>query len=218
MRIIAASLAALALAGCSAVSQGPSPATTTPLPAARGPQLSPVPRAAPAFIDIPAISAHSSLITVGLDDTPQHAMQVPDVATPQQAAWYCNHPQLAGQLVNCDGGVVPGQVGPAVVVGHVDGSPASVNGPHQQGIFFRLHELQPGDAIKVTLVEGTVLTFVVYKVASVPKDQFSIPAAYGNTQTPELRVITCGGPWKDSETGYANNILVSAVMTESHHE
>ena len=213
MRIIAASLAILALAGCSAAGQGPSPA---PVPAARAPQLSPVPRAAPAFVDIPAIDAHSSLITVGLDATPKHAMQVPDVSTPGQAAWYCNHPQLAGELVNCDGGVVPGQVGPAVIVGHVDGSPANVGAPHQQGVFFRLHELQKGDSIRVNLVDGTTLEFVVYRTDSVPKDQFPVPAAYGNTPGPELRVITCGGPWKDKDTGYANNILVFAALVESH--
>lgn len=215
MRITVASLAILALTGCAAAGQGPSPASST---AARAPQLSPVPRAAPTVIDIPAIQAHSTLITVGLNDDPQHTLQVPDVANPGQAAWYCNQPQPAGQLINCNGGVVPGQVGPAVVVGHVDGSPATASGPHQQGVFFRLHELQPGDPIKITLVDGTVLTFVVYKTASMPKDQFSIPAAYGNTLTPELRVITCGGPWKDPQTGYANNILISAVLTESHHE
>jgi len=212
---VAAVLAAVgvALAGCQTSGQEPAPA---PPSAAGAPSLSPVPRAAPAFVDIPAIGVHSTLITVGLDNTPQHAMQVPDVATPGQAAWFCNNPQLAGQLINCSGGVVPGQPGPAVIVGHVDGSPVSVNGPHQQGVFFRLHELQKGDLIKVTLVDGTTLEFVVYKTASVPKDQFPIPSAYGNTPGPELRVITCGGPWKNQETGYANNILVSAVLTESH--
>lgn len=218
MRITAAiALAILALTGCSA-GQGPSTPAPTPSSAARAPQLSPVPRAAPTFIDIPAIQVHSSLITVGLENTPKHEMQVPDVEHPGQAAWFCDHPHPAGQLISCDGGVVPGQVGPAVVVGHVDGSPATANGPHQEGVFFRLHELDKGDIIKVTLVDGTVLTFVVYKTASVPKDQFPVPSAYGNTASPELRVITCGGPWKDSDTGYANNILVSAVLTESHHE
>ncbi|MGI9063884.1 MAG: sortase domain-containing protein [Pseudonocardiaceae bacterium] len=42
---------------------------------------------------------------------------------------------------------VPGEVGPAVILGHVNGG--------EDGVFVRLHELGPGDEVDVVRADGT---------------------------------------------------------------
>jgi sortase (surface protein transpeptidase) len=172
--------------------------------------MSPVPRAAPASIDIDKIGAHSTLIPRGL--LPNGALDVPDVAHPQQAAWYCDQPQLVNPAINCKSGVLPGQAGPAIVVGHVDGSPTATGGAHQQGVFYRLHELEIGDLITVKLVDGTVLTYAVYKVLKKAKTEFAASVTIGSdTNVSELRLVTCGGKWVGGRLGYEDNIIVFAA-------
>jgi sortase (surface protein transpeptidase) len=170
--------------------------------------MSPVPRAAPESIDIPRIGARSSLIPRGL--LPNGELDVPDVKHPLQAAWYCDQAQLTTTAVNCKSGVLPGQVGPAIIVGHVDGSP--INGVHQQGVFYRLHELSIGDTVTVKLVDGTVLTYAVYKVLKPAKTQFAASVTIGSdTNVSELRLVTCGGKWVGGKLGYEDNIIVFAA-------
>jgi hypothetical protein len=79
----------------------------------------------PARLEIPAIGVSSSLVRLGLE--PDGAMQVPDDY--QVAGWFTGGPQ-------------PGQLGPAVIAGHVD----SRTGP---AVFYRLRDLRPGDQIRV---------------------------------------------------------------------
>ena len=149
-----------------------------------------IPSSPPSWVDIPSIGARSSLIALGLNA--DKSVQVPPTDTPQQAGWYKFGPQ-------------PGQAGPAVILGHIDGD-------HQEGIFWRLHEVKPGDKVQVGQQDGKTLTFNVTKVDSVAKDSFPTSAVYGNTPDPELRLITCGGAF-DATTGhYLDNFIVYANL------
>ena len=206
--LVFAVVAAL-LTGCAhSDEQGPR-AATAPSTAAGAP-LSPVPRAAPESIEIPKIGAKSSLIPKGL--TPTGAFDVPDVSQPLQAVWYCDQAQ-PGPPISCKSGVLPGQVGPAIIAGHVDGSPTSPKGPHQKGIFYRLHELEVGDTVMIHLVDGTLLTFAVYRVLKSAKTQFPQSVTSGGvTSVPELRLITCTGPFVGGQMGYADNLIVFATL------
>lgn len=103
------------------------------------------------------------------------------------------------------GGPVPGQVGPAIIAGHVD----SRAGP---GIFFRLEEMKVGDAIEVTRSDGSVVSFVVTRVERYPKAEFPTARVYGPTPERELRLITCGGDFDRSRRSYLDNIVVYAVQ------
>lgn len=189
--------AVAALAGCSsAPSQGSLPVIK--LPESTAPS---VPRVAPAGIDIPKINAHSTLIPLGLN--PDQSLAAPDVKHPQQASYYCivdPNPQTI-----CSSGVLPGQVGPAVIIGHVDGA-------KQQGIFYNLKKLQEGDTFTVTLKDGTVLTFRVYKVREDAKTSFPTQVIYAPTSLPEVRLITCTGKWVGGSLGYANNFIAMASL------
>ncbi|GAB3888680.1 hypothetical protein GCM10029964_056770 [Kibdelosporangium lantanae] len=139
---------------------------------------------------IPRIGASSGLIPLGLN--PDQTIQVPPVSTPMQAGWYANGP-------------TPGEVGPAVILGHVDGN-------HQKGVFYRLHELAEGDEVFVTRADGGELTFVVTKVDQVAKDMFPTETVYGDTEAPELRLITCGGAFDRVAHRYLDNIIVYASL------
>jgi flagellar basal body L-ring protein FlgH len=195
VRFIAAlAVAAAALAGCSAApSQGHPvikiPETTAPT----------VPRVAPARIDIAKINAHSTLIPTGLN--PDQSLATPDVHHPQQASYYC----IVDPQKICSSGVIPGQPGPAVILGHIDGA-------KQKGLFYDLGKMQVGDTITITLKDGTVLTFQVYRILQQSKNQFPTQVVYQPTSVPEIRAITCTGPWVGGVNGYGDNLIVFASL------
>ncbi len=100
-------------------------------------------------------------------------------------------------------GTAPGEVGPAVVVGHVD----SYEGP---AVFYRLRELQPGDRVTIDRVDGSVVVFEVYGQETVSKDAFPTERVYGPTDGPELRLVTCGGRFDEQARRYNDNVVVYA--------
>jgi sortase (surface protein transpeptidase) len=200
--LVVALLAALAVLALT-LGGGPEPSTAQPPPAqpvAVNPEpqaegqdaVAGLPKSEPVSIDIPKIGAHSSLVALGLNA--DNTIQVPPVTTPLQAGWYTYAP-------------TPGEVGPAVVLGHVDGN-------HQKGIFFRLKELAPGDRVSVARKDGTTASFEVTKVHQVPKKDFEGEGVYDDTAGPELRLITCGGVFDRSAHNYVDNIVVYARLVQ----
>lgn len=146
----------------------------------------------PVRLELPAIGVVTPLVHLGL--TAAGALQVPGPGPhADQAGWYRGSPR-------------PGAPGPAVIAGHVD---SARNGP---SVFYRLEQLAPGDLAIVTAEDGVRRRFVVDAVRSFPKDRFPTLLVYGNTALPELRLITCGGPF-DARTGhYLDNTVVSAHL------
>ncbi|MBE1494011.1 sortase (surface protein transpeptidase) [Amycolatopsis lexingtonensis] len=149
-----------------------------------------LPRSDPTSVEVPKIGAKSSLVALGLN--PDGTLEVPPVSKPMQAGWYSLGP-------------TPGEAGPAVLVGHVDGN-------RQKGIFYRLREVAPGDRVLVTRKDGTTLTFVVARTQQIDKDEFPSDAVYGDTPDPQLRLITCGGSFDRSVHSYRDNIIVYAKL------
>ncbi|MEU3625443.1 class F sortase [Amycolatopsis coloradensis] len=147
-------------------------------------------KADPVSIDVPKIEAKSSLVPLGLNA--DNTVEVPPVTQPMQAGWYVHGP-------------TPGEVGPSVILGHVDGN-------KQKGIFFRLKELAPGDQVSIARKDGTTAEFAVTKVERVAKDKFPTDAVYGDTTEPELRLITCGGVFDKASHNYLDNIIVFARL------
>lgn len=121
-------------------------------------------------------------------------MQVPQPPRYDEAAWFTGSP-------------TPGQTGPAVIEGHVDGVGTTPS------VFFRLGAARPGDKVLVTRADGRVLTFTVYRAERYPKDDFPTGEVYGNTIRPELRLITCGGDLDRTTGHYEDNTVVYARMT-----
>jgi len=169
----------------------PPPSPVPGAPSTTGSQPSGMGASEPTAVDIPKIGAHSSLIPLGLN--PDHTIEVPPVRTPMQAGWYSYGP-------------TPGEIGPAVILGHVDGN-------KQQGIFYRLDELAPGDQASVSRKDGSTARFTVTKVERIAKNSFPTQAVYGDTPDAELRLITCGGSFDRVAHSYLDSIIVYAVLS-----
>ncbi len=145
----------------------------------------------PVRLAIPAIEVDSDLMNLGLDSN--GALEVPPGGFP--AGWYSGSP-------------VPGELGPAVIAGHVDwgGEP---------GVFFRLHELAPGDEIVADRTDGLTEVFRVASVERYAKAAFPTARVYGNIDHPGLRLITCGGEFDTSVHSYRDNTVVFADLVET---
>jgi sortase (surface protein transpeptidase) len=113
-----------------------------------------------------------------------------------------NEWQVAGWYAE---GVRPGQVGPAVIVGHVD----SRQGP---AVFYRLREMRRGDKIKITRRDGSVVTFVVDRLEQHAKTRFPTDDVYLPTLEPALRLVTCDGTFDRSTGHYRDNLVVFAHL------
>jgi hypothetical protein len=190
--VIGAAAAGLAWASHTdraAIPVGPAP--LTPIPAGRWAAAPPakaeaVPR--PTGLEIPAIGVRTRLIRLGV--TAAGTLQVP--ASAAVAGWYTGSPR-------------PGATGSAVIAGHID----SVNGP---GIFFRLHELRPGDLVYVQRGHARMAVFRVTAVHTFLKAHFPTEAVYGPVPNAQLRLITCGGTFDPATGHYLSNVVVFAVL------
>jgi hypothetical protein len=165
------------------------PLPSTPNPVAKAVPVAAVarPQVAAVSIAIPSLDLSGPLDELGVADDGE--LLAPD--DPSRAGWYA-------------GGVVPGDLGPAIVGGHVD----SRRGP---GVFFALRSLRPGDVVDITRSDGRVARFSVSRVQQVAKDRFPTAAVYGPTPRPELRLITCGGRFDRTVRSYTDNVVVEAV-------
>lgn len=188
--------AVFALTGCGAAPPAAPPAapagssaeTTSAAPA----EVAALGRSTPAKVRVPKIGAESSLVALGLNK--DQTIQVPPVSQPMQAGWY-------------DGAPTPGEKGPAIVLGHVDGA-------GKPGIFYKLREVAVGDEVLVDREDGKTVRFVVHETQQVAKKDFPTERVYGDTERPELRLITCGGIFDKGARSYQDNIIVYATMVE----
>lgn len=137
---------------------------------------------------MPAIGVDSALQPLGL--TPDGVLEVPAAGFP--AGWYMGAP-------------TPGELGPAVLAGHVDWA-----GEH--AVFAELHRLRPGDEVLVTRQDGRVAVFRVSRVGQFAKDAFPTEDVYGNLDHSGLRLITCGGSFDRSVGSYRDNVVVHAAL------
>ena len=148
-----------------------------------------MPASVPVGLSIPALGVTSAVIELGLED--DGSMEVPRGAYP--AGWYDQSP-------------TPGELGPAVLAGHVDwaGKP---------GVFHAIRDLQPGDEVSVARQDGSIASFRVDRVDEYAKAAFPTEAVYGDLDHAGLRLITCGGDFDDESGSYEDNVVVFATFT-----
>ena len=145
-------------------------------------------RSVPTNLSIPAIGLSVSLSTLGTNA--DGTVQVPtDV---QQPGWFRLGPS-------------PGQVGSAVILGHVD----NYAGP---GVFFQLRTLVAGDQVYVTLSDGDTAQFGVSSVAMYSKQQFPAQDVYASHGSSALQLVTCGGVFDHQTGSYLSNIVVYSSL------
>jgi sortase (surface protein transpeptidase) len=151
----------------------------------------PLGRSVPVRLDIPAIGVSTRLIALGLND--DGTVAVPPLRSDAPAGWYRHV-------------VTPGEVGPAVILGHVD----TAAGP---AVFYRLRDLRPGDTVTVRRGDGRTAVFTVDRVAQHPKSAFPADAVYGPVDHPALRLVTCAGAFDAVHGEYRGNLIVYATLT-----
>jgi Sortase domain len=145
----------------------------------------------PVRLTIPAIGVNTYVGTLGLQADGQ--VMVP--TSTHVVGWYTDGP-------------TPGQVGSAVILGHVD----SYLGP---GTFFDLKQLKSGDRLTVVLADGTVTHFVVTKVVQYSKTSFPDRLVYGSHGTRSLQLVTCGGAFDHATGHYLANIVVFSHLVST---
>lgn len=175
-----------------AAGQIPPPITnraSAPEPREAPPPSPRLPAATPLAVRVPSIGLDTPLIRLGLN--PDGTVQVPSGFN--QAGWFTPGPS-------------PGEIGAAVLLGHVD----SYHGP---AVFYRLGQLHPGDLILVAREDHTTAPFTVDAVRAYPKTGFPTTTVYGPIDYAGLRLITCGGPFDRTTRSYDDNIVVYAHLT-----
>ena len=149
-------------------------------------------RSAPVRVQIPAIGVDSALMQLGL--RADGSLQVPPSGFP--AGWYTGAP-------------TPGELGPAILAGHVDWG-------GQPGVFYHLRDLQPDAQVTVTRQDGSAAVFRVTQVKEYPKDKFPTDVVYGDLDHAGLRLITCGGSFDRQTRNYDDNIVAFADLVATH--
>jgi sortase (surface protein transpeptidase) len=104
-------------------------------------------------------------------------------------------------------GPTPGELGPAVIFGHVD----SVARP---AVFFSLGQLEVGDEIYILREDGNEARFVVEQKRRYLQSEFPTKEVYGDIPYAGLRLITCSGTYKKGEQRYTHNLVIYAKLIE----
>lgn len=158
------------------------PVTTTEAPTTTAVQsVHPVGR--PTWLVIPSIAVEAPIVSVGvLDDG---GMETPHSG---YVGWYSLGP-------------APGEMGPAVLISHVD----TLRAPD---VFYRLKELEPGDEIMVYgSDDDEPAVFVVDAVETQLKTELPKDRIWFYTDTALIRLITCGGEWDSRLKHYLSNVI-----------
>jgi sortase (surface protein transpeptidase) len=160
-------------------------------PAGSMPTFSDVPTSRPVALEIPSIGIDTTVGELGLQADGE--VEVP--TTTRVAGWYRY-------------GVTPGQVGSAVILGHVD----SYLGP---GVFFNLKTLKAGDSLDLRLADGARARFVVTEVVQYLKTVFPDRLVYGaHGASRSLQLVTCGGVFDHATGHYLSNIVVYSHLEQ----
>lgn len=102
-------------------------------------------------------------------------------------------------------GPTPGELGPAVVLGHVD----SYQGP---AVFWTLGQVNPGDLIEIERADGEIAVFAVTRLERHLQSGFPTEQVYGDIDHAGLRLITCSGTYDRGRERYTHNLIVFAEL------
>lgn len=146
----------------------------------------------PRVLSIPKLGISTMVEPVGQDATGR-------MATPEEVvnvSWWML-------------GTKPGNLGAAVMAGHLDtptGSPA---------VFFYLDGLALGDEVEVTDKDGQVHVFVVKRKEIYKDSEFPIEEVFLDPDGKSLNLITCTGDWDKEENSYQDRLVVFTELVGS---
>ena len=146
----------------------------------------------PARLIIPSLHIDATVQRVGL--RADNSMGVPNNFT--DVAWYKY-------------GTIPGQVGSAVIDGHVD------NGLALAGVFKHLVDLKLGDDVYVQQADGSKIHFVVDDIVSYPYKDVQTDYIFNRSDAARLNLITCEGTWVPTGRTYDERLVVFTHLVNS---
>jgi hypothetical protein len=172
--------------------------TTTPRPSPTEP-ATPTPdpfmlAGPPIRLQVPSIGVDAIVESVGL--TSDRSMAAPKGW--QNVAWFLH-------------GFRPGEVGNAVIAGHLD---TNTGGP---AVFWDLNQVRPGDELFVTYENGDRYAFLVDGSELYDHDAqgATIERIFGSSQTADLNLVTCDGAWDHGRATYSKRLVVfSSLLPE----
>ena len=132
----------------------------------------------PARLIIPAIGVTAPVELVSI-------LSSGDLATPVQNQW-----EHVGWY---EAGPKPGEVGSAVIDGHLDRPGA------YPAVFWNLRSLHAGNNVIVVDTRGKSRTFRVTRIALYTPQQAPLQEIFGNEAGHYLNLITCAGDWIPSQ-------------------
>jgi hypothetical protein len=164
--------------------------------------------AAPATIDtssprliIPSIGADAPVVNVGASGANGGALSVP--SSVHEVGWWDGIWRSPNGTVR-EKVPQPGQPGVALLAGHID---SAVAGP---GALYRLQQIKTGAIVTVVGQGRKVTRWKVAKLQVVNKE--ALPATlFVNSGSPQLAVVSCGGPFDSSTGHYVDNVIAWAV-------
>jgi LPXTG-site transpeptidase (sortase) family protein len=144
----------------------------------------------PVRLSIPSLDIDAKVQQVGL--TTAGNMGIPNNFT--DVAWYKYGPR-------------PGQLGSAVIDGHVD------NGLSLAGVFKHLEDIKVGDDVYVQEKDGSKLHFVVTDIESYPYKNAPVEQIFTRTDKARLNLITCVGDWIPAGKTYDHRLVVYTELS-----
>jgi Sortase domain len=197
-------LAGLTSIACSTAAKRPPPQVVAPAPHVplQAPQAA-VPQdqtdLAPLRLLIPRIGLNAGILALG--PAPNGAMQAPQRGGPHDPIW--------SEVYWWKVGTIPGQIGNAVIAGHVDrpdGSPST---------FTYLDNLRVGDSIEVQTAGRQTLLFRVTEKATPSanvrrSNDPTMGRIFGPALEPHLNLITCWGQWNGK--GFNQRLVIYSTL------
>lgn len=142
----------------------------------------------PSRLEIRSIGVDASVLELGVkDDGTMESPQGPD-----PVAWYDFSP-------------TPGNPGNTVFAGHRDWYTGAT------GVFWRLGELSPGDAVSVRLADGSTVEYAVKLSVLIPPDGMKIEEIVGQTPDEMITLISCEGSFDPTSHDYDKRRVVWAA-------
>lgn len=143
----------------------------------------------PILIRIPKLSVEAEIEAVGLDS--EGRMDVPKNV--YNVGWYSP-------------GVKPGEIGSAVMDGHVD-TPQG-----EPSVFAQLNTLMPEDIIEITSSDGKIYKFKVVKNKEYLLSEIPMNEIFRNVEDESrLNLITCSGAWDKNRQTYLSRYVIFAT-------
>lgn len=154
----------------------------------------------PVELIIPAIGVNATIIDLGLTKSPIPSLDLTKGSL--NTSPLDHQPEALDEVGWYTGSVRPGQIGPAVIAGHINYS-----GP---GVFEYLTDLRVGDLIYVKRFGGSIVEFRVTMVQTKLKTDFPTGGVFDPTPDAELRLISCTGTLNRVTHHYNSNVIVYA--------